>query len=105
MTGITVVCNSSDVSGETEAKGWVVKYRSVRYIFYVVVKIFNLHFRTHINLVCSLELKEIYEICGKNPYKIVFIVVSSILRLFIKEWREEGWTWKGETGRGRIEEF
>ncbi len=32
-------------------KGGLVKYRSVRYILYVVVKIFNLRFRTHIILI------------------------------------------------------
>jgi hypothetical protein len=39
-----MVSGKRDVSGETEAKrlGGKVSYNSVRYIFYVVVKIFNL---------------------------------------------------------------
>jgi hypothetical protein len=39
-----MVSGKRDVSGETEAKRWggKVSYNSIRYIFYVVVKIFNL---------------------------------------------------------------
>jgi hypothetical protein len=48
-----MVSGNRDVSCETEAnrRGGVVKYRSVWYILYVMVKIVNLRFGTRINLV------------------------------------------------------
>jgi hypothetical protein len=48
-------------------KGGVVKYHSVWYIFYVVVKIVNLRFRTHIKLV-------LYNLAANKSKQAIFFL-------------------------------
>ena len=60
-----MVSGKRDVSCETEAKGGMVKYRSVRYIFYVAVKFINLRF------IISIKLVDTYS-RGKRGAEISF---------------------------------
>jgi hypothetical protein len=59
----------------------VVKYRSVRYIFYMVVKFVNLRFRTRINLV--LVWYKIEKIPKGSLYRNTESINSSVYLLFV----------------------
>ena len=59
----------------------MVKYRSVRYIFYMVVKFVNLRFRTRINLV--LVWYKIEKIPKGSLYRNTESINSSVYLLFV----------------------